>query len=1216
MGKTVTVGYEYYAGMHIVACHGPVDKVMRIIVGERTAWAGAREASGSEYIDRADLFGGSEREGGVRGTVDFEFGASGQGRNSYLQGILGANVPAHRGVLGFVLRKCLLSMMNPYVKPWKFEVQRVYQTEIGDVYGWELEIAGIPAPLTDPVDVITEGFESGVGGYGLIQGNGALVTAQADAYGQCLQFAATTSATQTIVRKAIGPVDPGRLSVKFKIVTGTASDDTAAVELMDSGLVSRLSVIPKREGAYDALRRCRISTGGQEWYVGENNGAAACQADIWYRVTVDRLFGTGVLTTLTRLSDGVVVDTDYREVLGGGWMNGQSAAYLQFRDDAVVGSITVRYDDVIVQTQPRYVDMNPAHIIRELLQSTVFGLGYADADIDDASFTAVARTLFDEGFGLSFVWDQAGEINDMIRTVLRHIDAVLYVDPLTGLFTMKLIRGDYDINDRPIFGASEIMSVEEFSRSLPSETFNQVTVKWLDRENKTQATTATDLAGVVESGTVNTTTIDLPGIAHAALAQRVAVRELGQVSRSLVKVTAIFTRAASATKIGDVVRLTLPAYQIDDVAMRVMGISYGDFADGRIRMDLVQDVFSLPQFSATNGQGSTWAPPYSDPVDAPYRVRMEAPWRTVVIEITGNSASLQGDLTETGGSLLYGASGMPSDTVNYSILTRQGAAAFVEQGSGIPTPSGQLSASLDKTTTAITITNGYLLEQVALDTWAVVDPGTATEEIVAIKALNVGTGAATIARGILDTTPHAHSSGARLFFLENHKYLGTVDYLDAEALDIKTLPVTSGGKLAEAAATTDTYTFDARRIRPLCPGKFRMNGNEYPAAFQASLTITWAHRDRLLQTANLVEQDAASIGPEASTTYTVEIYNVDTTTVLETITGITGTSQVITPVASAFSMRIRLWAVRGGHASWQVHEHTAPYPGQLVLPVNVSLIAGNANVANEAAGVTLTVTASLIAGTAVGDTGSDPNWASVNLLMRGEESNGDTTPLDDSALNHTTAAAGGAQVSTAQAKYGTGSLQVNNSAHSIDVTRQGTEFDFGTGDFTIEAWVRTGGAATIRFICTTRNVSGGDMGWMFYIGSDHKLGFTCWDPAGTTRVTMSGTNAISSNTWTHVAVTRNGSSWKLWKDGSQEQSATNSGGIVASTNTFRIGYDPSAANRTMDGYIDELRITKGVARYTDTFTPPSAMATTGGITANGVTVTPTVSFIAGSASGS
>ena len=58
-------GQRYYAGLHLAICHGPVDAVTRIIVGERTAWSGSVTSSQTLYVNAPELFGGDSRECGV-----------------------------------------------------------------------------------------------------------------------------------------------------------------------------------------------------------------------------------------------------------------------------------------------------------------------------------------------------------------------------------------------------------------------------------------------------------------------------------------------------------------------------------------------------------------------------------------------------------------------------------------------------------------------------------------------------------------------------------------------------------------------------------------------------------------------------------------------------------------------------------------------------------------------------------------------------------------------------------------------------------------------------------------------------------------------------------------------------------------------------------------------------------------------------------------------
>jgi hypothetical protein len=140
--KKVTVGYRYYLGMHLAICHGPVDALTEIQVGERQAWSGNLTASGRINLNAPELFGGEKREGGVSGAIDVAFGEATQTPNDYLVSKIGAPQPAYRGVLGLILRQLYIAANNPYIKPWAVRVKRCFR----DWYPAKAEIGGAANP--------------------------------------------------------------------------------------------------------------------------------------------------------------------------------------------------------------------------------------------------------------------------------------------------------------------------------------------------------------------------------------------------------------------------------------------------------------------------------------------------------------------------------------------------------------------------------------------------------------------------------------------------------------------------------------------------------------------------------------------------------------------------------------------------------------------------------------------------------------------------------------------------------------------------------------------------------------------------------------------------------------------------------------------------------------------------------------------------------------
>jgi len=117
-----TIGYKYFMGIHMGLGRGPVDEIVEIRVGDRTAWTGAVIENTSFQINVPELFGGEKSEGGVQGSLSVHMGAPDQPLPSWA-GRLGGLVPAFRGVTT-LFYDGLIATNNPYPKPWKVRVRR------------------------------------------------------------------------------------------------------------------------------------------------------------------------------------------------------------------------------------------------------------------------------------------------------------------------------------------------------------------------------------------------------------------------------------------------------------------------------------------------------------------------------------------------------------------------------------------------------------------------------------------------------------------------------------------------------------------------------------------------------------------------------------------------------------------------------------------------------------------------------------------------------------------------------------------------------------------------------------------------------------------------------------------------------------------------------------------------------------------------------------
>lgn len=813
--KKATVGYRYYMGLHFGICHGPVDALQQVVVGERSAWAGNQSSSGSLNIAQAELFGGDEREGGVSGQLDVLMGGATQTTNDYLVSKLGAVIPAFRGILSAVWRGGQVSSNNPYVKPWAFRVKRILQgwSSGGAWYPEKAEIAGDAAPCSATV-VDTFDIDLGIDHAG------------------------------------------GSYTVGIPIA-GLAPTDVVTIWRPDEDM-TYVAMRGWNEGHTDPLPYTH--------HFSVNNG-----------VSNTLYWGDWFATASAALADAKARPPVV--------LTGHSSYTIWHQDDNLLDNAYGLSLRVQITSSAVPSGMNPAHIIYQCLTDTAWGLGYPPASIDNTSFTAAADALFSENFGLSLLWNQQDTVESFIGMVIDHIGGMLYVRPDTGQFALKLIRADYVRDTLPQYGPNNLISAEDYQRQAWGETVNEITVVYTGAcSGNEQPMTVQDAANIITQGGVVAQTRQYPGITSASLAQRVALRDLNAASTPLAKIRLTATRAAWAVFPGDVFRLTWPEYGIDDVVYRALSVNLGTLTDGRIIIDAVEDVFGLPDNTYLVDQPSAWEDPTSEPAPAPYRALLEAPYWDLVRNLSAADMAYVDNLS---GYLETLAVRPGNAAINYSISARTGSADYTRRGNGDFCPSATIVGAMGKTTTAVTLANSIDLDLVEAGGYAVIDG-----EYVLVSSINATAGTATLSRGVLDTVPVDHATGARIWFADGWQGFDTTEAADGETVDVKLLPATSRGSLPIGSAPVDSLTFDQRQYRPYAPGKLQINATIYPEWIDgiAAMALTWAHRDRLLQTAYIVEQSEASIGPEAGTTYNLRIYG-ETNSLIRTYSGLSGTSQ-------------------------------------------------------------------------------------------------------------------------------------------------------------------------------------------------------------------------------------------------------------------------------------------------------------------------------------
>jgi len=579
--------------------------------------------------------------------------------------------------------------------------------------------------------------------------------------------------------------------------------------------------------------------------------------------------------------------------------------------------------------------MNPAHILRELLTDRIWGMGLDEDQIDDASFLDAAQYLFDEEFGLSYLWTQETSAAEFAAEVLRHIDGILYQEPTTGLYTLRLIYTDsntlHDLTSQAV-----ITGPPEYTRPSYDKLVTRVTVIYRSLAvRREQSFSVHDMALTEELGDIPVT-IRYDGIYSPTLAAKIAGRDLRRLSTPLAQVRlSVSWSAGKDIRAGDRVQWRWPEYGIFGMRLRVVGVSFGELDASSVILDCIEDVTTSMAAIYAPPQPSAYVPPNYTPV-ASQPHAFEAP-----IALAGFAAPGIGD-TDTRGGLLVAA---PRPVTRPTLHTSWDLAVDgVTRGTGLSfaetvTTGNDLAFSGLGTGVSININFAAsftpVLGTLYLCSFTRAD---GTDEIVTLLASTATFG--TVSRGVYDTTVYYGTvpTGTTLHVIGDAGALSptapglTSDgraYVVASTVSSRALTRTSQEVLPFASALSDSVTMANRQIRPTCPG--------FVAATFASgtgTTITWRRRNRL--TNPTCTQTCPDVTPETGTTHRLIIEGLSAATggVFVQVQNLTLASSVTSylytkkneeddhvalggPAAYFDQLRLTLYSTRSGYDSWQ-----------------------------------------------------------------------------------------------------------------------------------------------------------------------------------------------------------------------------------------------------------------------------------------------------------
>jgi hypothetical protein len=225
----------------------------------------------------------------------------------------------------------------------------------------------------------------------------------------------------------------------------------------------------------------------------------------------------------------------------------------------------------------------------------------------------------------------------------------------------------------------------------------------------------------------------------------------------------------------------------------------------------------------------------------------------------------------------------------------------------------------------------------------------------------------------------------------------------------------------------------------------------------------------------------------------------------------------------------------------------------------------------------------LIKGTAVAPTITAPPTAITNTSLLLNYTN---AGIYDGKMANNLETVGSAQVATSPVKYGSGSMYFNGSTSYL--TRPYSPlFAFGNGNFTVECWINTTQNGGANYPSVVGRWSGGNSWDLRHSAGDNSGKPTFAYNDGTSNFNVASTGStVYDGQWHHLAAVRNNNIITLYVDGISVGTSTFTGTIAAATSTPLTVGSTSGGGIYYTGYIDDLRITVGVARYFTNFTPP------------------------------
>lgn len=874
---------HYYMTMHYGICHGPIDSINQLFIKEKQVFCGNVVDDALVAVDLPELFGGDTKEGGPEGVIECYMGSDDQVLSNTVASrfnLTSEEIPGYRNLANIFLRGFEEDERESFIET--NSLTNYFYAGSGGILALSIVINklfnffGVPLPklggfkfgVNNPYVPSAWANVTRLGQSGLVEANKAIYTS-VTLTGEMIDYQVGNSF-------AVGSSsNPGETLFSLagyaeEIDAGTATMSTRTVmEYLYSSIFSlpalygevQIRPLDADMNVIDTLE----ATGEVNW-----NVSGFSQIDNYFGTELEqpgllepryRQYATGrwnfplkkipIGTRFLRVESFIITQTAVRlepphprktEV----WITTQ---------DKDIGLPLCTYDGVVGPPP----DMNPAHILLEVGTNQDWGGGDPVEAYDVQSYEDLATLMSAENFGLSMLWNRQGTIKAFEQEVLDHIQAVKYVEPSNGLWTVKAIRGDYDPATLDILDPSNCEATNRQRLAL-SETVNEIIVEWTNYQNEeTETVSIQDPANIAQQGgQVVSRTRSYYGVRNSKLAMRLARRDIRAESYPAFSVDIVADRRFSYLRPGSVVKFSWPEDGIQEMVLRVQTVDYGRPGQGEIKIKAVEDTFAFGTAEVVEPSPSLWASE-----DVPI-----APLDTTAILTTPVALLLQSG---------FSLSELSDSDYPKSIPMVLGYAPQVEYislyGSTVASDGSSSSAvygSVESSRYALTekellaephstVSGAFVKTMLGLNDYASGDIfmlGTTdlSSEFVMLNGYDKSTDTWDLARGIYDTVPQRWAVGTPIWYLGDELYV--LDKRTQDALvetEYTLLPKFPQGSLPIIEATAIPFTPTERSYAPTRPANVSIS----------PLVST----DALTHSAFLVNGDGASaIGAEWTVT--------------------------------------------------------------------------------------------------------------------------------------------------------------------------------------------------------------------------------------------------------------------------------------------------------------------------------------------------------------